>query len=204
MKPILVLIAQAHGSDTPGKYSPDKRLLEYRWSREICSKLSEALSHLQFDSIIINPEEKEISLSEQARRVNEIYDREIKNYNSIVLVSPHVNASVGSGWSAASGWMCFVYTKASKNSCTLARCLADRAYDKYHLEGNRYIPEDRFFRANFAILRQTKCPAILTENMFQTNKDDVDFLLSETGKNTIVNIHVCGIISYLQKMMIKK
>lgn len=30
--------------------------------------------------------------------------------------------------------------------------------------------------------RDTKCPAILTENLFQDNKEDVDFLLSEKGK----------------------
>nr|DAT77576.1 MAG TPA: MurNAc-LAA [Caudoviricetes sp.] len=27
--------------------------------------------------------------------------------------------------------------------------------------------------------RDTKCPAVLTENLFQDNKEDVEFLLSE-------------------------
>jgi N-acetylmuramoyl-L-alanine amidase len=48
------------------------------------------------------------------------------------------------------------------------------------------------------ILKHTKCPAVLTENLFQDNKEDVAFLLSEAGKETIVCLHVKGIINYLK------
>ena len=43
------------------------------------------------------------------------------------------------------------------------------------------------------ILKHTLCPAVLTENLFQDNKEDVEFLLSDEGKQTIVDIHVEGI-----------
>ena len=203
MKPLLVLIAQAHGKDTYGKCSPNRQLLEYRWSREVSVMLKNDLERLNFDAIIINPEENEVPLYVQAKRVNEIYDREKKNYREIILVSMHVNASAGSGWSDASGWTVYVYNKAGKDSITLAKCLADVAYNKYELQGNRYIPEDKIFRANFAILRQTKTPAILSENMFMTNRDDMKYLLSEQGKKNIVNLHVVGIIQYFQKKMVQ-
>ena len=45
--------------------------------------------------------------------------------------------------------------------------------------------------------RDTNCPACLTENLFQDNKEDVDFLLSEEGYQAIVDLHVNGILSYL-------
>ena len=45
--------------------------------------------------------------------------------------------------------------------------------------------------------RDTICPAVLTENLLQDNKDDVDFLLSEKGKQAIVDVHYNGIIKYL-------
>ena len=51
--------------------------------------------------------------------------------------------------------------------------------------------------SSFYILKHTKCPAVLTENLFQDNKEDVDFLLSEEGKRTIVSLHVKGICKYL-------
>ena len=47
------------------------------------------------------------------------------------------------------------------------------------------------------ILQHTKCPAVLTENLFQDNEDDVDFLLSAAGKNAVVELHVRGICNYL-------
>ena len=52
--------------------------------------------------------------------------------------------------------------------------------------------------SSFYILKHTKCPAVLTENLFQDNKEDVDFLLSEEGKRTIVSLHVKGICKYLK------
>jgi N-acetylmuramoyl-L-alanine amidase len=40
------------------------------------------------------------------------------------------------------------------------------------------------------VLRNTWCPAVLTENLFQDNKEDVDFLLSDEGRQAIVDLHV--------------
>ena len=51
--------------------------------------------------------------------------------------------------------------------------------------------------ANFYILVHVPCPAVLTENLFQDNKEDVEFLLSEKGKEAITKIHVEGIKNYL-------
>ena len=49
----------------------------------------------------------------------------------------------------------------------------------------------------FYILVHVPCPAVLTENLFQDNKEDVEFLLSEKGKEAITKIHVEGIKNYL-------
>ena len=51
--------------------------------------------------------------------------------------------------------------------------------------------------AHFYILKHTKCPAVLTENLFQDNREDVGYLLSEEGKRAIVALHVEGIERYL-------
>ena len=40
-------------------------------------------------------------------------------------------------------------------------------------------------------------PAVLTENLFQDNKEDVEWLLTERGKQTIVDLHVEVIKQYL-------
>lgn len=197
MKDILVLIAQAHSASTPGKRSPDGKFREYAWSREITKRIIEKLYLHDIKCIVINPEvEEDIKLSVQAARANKYYDQYKNEYKEIILISPHVNAAAKNEWSNAHGWCGFVYNKASNKSRKLAKIMADFAYDIYDLSGDRYIPQTRYFEANFAILRQTKCPAVLSENLFMTNKGDVEFLKSENGKETIANLHVNAILKY--------
>lgn len=199
MKSVLVLLANCHGKNTRGKRSPDGRLREYAWGREINKRITEELYKYGIKTVIINPEENEVKLSVQAARANNLYHQNKNKYDEIILVSPHVNASATNGWSDARGFCCFVYTKASNKSRKLARMIADLAYDKYNLEGNRWIPNNRYFEANYAILRETVMPAVLTECSFQTNKEDVDFLLSEEGKRTYTNLHVSSILKYINE-----
>ena len=40
-------------------------------------------------------------------------------------------------------------------------------------------------------------PAVLTENLFQDNLADVEYLLSEAGKEAIAELHVEGIMKYI-------
>ena len=46
--------------------------------------------------------------------------------------------------------------------------------------------------AGFYILKHTRCAAALTEIFFQDNKQDVDFLLSNEDRESIVQLHVDG------------
>ena len=50
---------------------------------------------------------------------------------------------------------------------------------------------------DFYIIRHTSCPAVLTENLFMDNREDVAFLKSEEGSKSTVNLHVVGILKYL-------
>jgi N-acetylmuramoyl-L-alanine amidase len=50
---------------------------------------------------------------------------------------------------------------------------------------------------HFTILSKTLCPAVLTENFFQDNKEDVAYMLSAEGKKAIIKCHVDGIINYI-------
>ena len=45
--------------------------------------------------------------------------------------------------------------------------------------------------------RDTNCPAVLTENLFQDNREDTDYLLSEEGKRAIVKLHVDSLTEYI-------
>ena len=69
------------------------------------------------------------------------------------------------------------------------------------LKGNRSVPKDRYWEANFTIIARTNCPAVLTENLFYDNKEDLAILKSEEGKKKIVDLHVEGIINYLNSLV---
>ena len=58
---------------------------------------------------------------------------------------------------------------------------------------------DRDKESNFTVLHRTRCAACLTENLFQDNREDVDYLLSPAGREAIVTLHVEGIKAYVAK-----
>lgn len=198
-KDLLVLVVFAHGCDTYGKRSPDGRFREWAFSRELSRMIIDGLDRIGIDSIIVNPEDEDVKLSVIIKRANALYDENKDEYKDIILISPHVNAASGKDWSEANGWTCYVYNKASSSSRALAGYLGTYAYDAFNLKGNRYIPDEGYFRANFAVLRDTKMPAVLTENMFMTNENDVAFLESETGKKILTEIHLCAIKKYIDR-----
>lgn len=68
-----VLIDNGHGAETPGKRSPDGRLREYAYTREIAIRLAIRLQQLGIDAIRIVPEETDVLLAERVDRANRAY-----------------------------------------------------------------------------------------------------------------------------------
>lgn len=187
-----ILIDNGHGIETPGKRSPDGRLLEYRYTREIAAAVVSGLRQRGLDAIRLVPEEADIPLKERVRRAN-AYGPDA------ILVSIHCNASgMGNEWRQPQGWS--AYTTIGETSADL---LASKLYEA--AEAN--FPERRIrkdfsdgdadFEASFYIIRHTVMPAVLTENFMMDNQDDVEFLLSDVGRNAVIQTHLQGIIKYL-------
>ena len=198
MKDIVVILDAGHGSDTPGKCSPDKSLYEWQFNREIVAMLCERLYGLEnIQTVILVPEEHDVPLKERVRRVNTIvHDAKIEN-KEVLLISIHVNAAGHGTWNNASGWSVWVSNNASEKSKQFAQIAYEQA-KLLDLCGNRVAPKENYWTSNFYILKNTPCPAVLTENMFQDNKEDVAFLKSEEGKEKIVDLHVNAIKKYLE------
>lgn len=193
-----VLIDNGHGEDTLGKCSPDKRLREYAYCREIARRVSRQLSLQGIDAILITPEEKDVALRERVRRVNG-WARKLGKEN-VLLVSIHNNAAGADGkWHSARGFSVFLSKNASEKSKRLARIFTDNA-TAMGLMGNRAVPAEKYWVRSLAMTRDTICPAVLTENLFQDNREDVDFLLSEEGKQAITKLHVDSIIQYIKSL----
>lgn len=88
---MIILIDNGHGIDTAGKCSPDKRLREYKWAREIACLLRNYMKNCGYDARLIVPEEIDIPLMERCRRINAICDKE--GNENVLFVSIHSNAA---------------------------------------------------------------------------------------------------------------
>lgn len=195
-----ILIDNGHGVNTKGKRSPDGRLLEYRYCREIAAEVEKRLRAQGYDAERIVTEEADISLGERCSRVNAWCDR--LGTKNVCLVSIHCNAAgSGAAWMNARGWEAWT-SKGQTQGDRLADCLYDAA-EKCLPKGTPVRTDmtdgDRDKEENFTILHRSRCAACLTENMFQDNKADVDWLLSAEGREAVTRLHVEGIKAYVAK-----
>lgn len=197
-----ILIDNGHGENTPGKRSPKGgkygTLYEWKWAREIAKPIVTKLKELGYDAELIVTEDNDISLGERCRRVNKWCEK--LGSKNCLFVSIHGNAAGNcSSWMSANGWCGFIYTKASERSKKLAQCLYAEA-EKKGLKGNRSVPKEKYWTANFYVVKNTNCPAVLTENMFYDNQKDYEYMMSEKGKQEIIDLHVQGIIKYIKEL----
>lgn len=207
----VILIDNGHGSDTVGKRSPDAMknlyyspyyLREYAWCRKCAQGIVDVLQALGQTAFLLVKEERDVSLAERVERVN-AYCRKYGKDN-VLVVSIHNDASGdGSSWKSASGWSAYT-TKGVTESDYLAARLYDAAEDSFKspLKVRKYTEErktGRDFEAELYILKHTYCAAVLTENFFQDNKEDVAYLKSDKGLGEIIDVHVQGIMDYICK-----
>lgn len=198
MKFPIILIDNGHGKNTPGKCSPDGRYREYSWTREIASRLQTALTEAGLTAFLLVKEEEDIALSERVAREH-AYSRYYGTDN-ILLVSIHSNAAGNGGWMNARGWS--IWTSVGK---TRADDLATEIYTaagEVLPDGQRIRKDmsdgDPDYESQFYILRKTLCPAVLTENFFHDNREDLAFITSEEGRKAVVDLHVLGISRYIE------
>ena len=198
---ITTILGTAHQKSILGKGSPDGKFKEYKYSREVCKAVSDTLKDMGYP-VFIDVEADDLGLpqaKELATRCKIVNDL-VKQHKDCIYVSIHVNAAASDGqWHNGTGWE--VYTTPGK---TKADDLATHIFNaaKYNLKDKKLRTDlsdgDPDKEANLYVLKHTNCPAVLTENFFQDNKDDVKFLLSDEGKKKIIDIHVNGIINYIK------
>lgn len=195
----LFLIDNGHGLETPGKRSPDGKLLEYQYNRIIAVAVLEHLAMRGVRAELVVPEDNDISLEERCRRINEACL--LFGTRNTRLVSIHVNAAGnGKEWKTARGWCAYTFP---------GRTLADPFADCLYAAAEQLLPEHKIrkdfsdgdpdLESPFFILKNTLCPAVLTENLFMDNQEDCKFLLSAAGKKAIVGLHVKAICDYLKR-----
>ena len=100
----------------------------------------------------------------------------------------------------ARGWCCYT-SRGQTAGDRLATCLYEAA--ELYLPGHKirkdYTDGDPDFESDFSILSRTLCAAALTESLFYDNAEDLRFLESSHGRQAIIDLHVEGIIAYIDE-----
>lgn len=203
---IKILIDNGHGNNTSGKKSPYSQnkiapnidFYEYKWNREIAKPIVDGLKEIGYNADLLVTEDIDISLTERANRVNKV----CAEYGSgnVILISVHANAAGnGQKWMTAKGWSAFT-TKGNTKSDTIADYLYAEAEKNF--VGRKIRTDksdgDKDWETNFYICQKSKCPAVLTENFFYDNEDDVKYILSEEGRKAVIKTHIDGITNYIK------
>lgn len=205
-----ILVDNGHGAKdiTKGKYSPvvdikdetviNKRFREGQFNRIIAKKIVEQLKSNGYDAELIVPEDADISLVERCKRVNNQCKKLGKN--NVIFISIHSNAlGYGDEWYNADYWT--VWTSKGKTKSDIIAtylwnaCKKEMPNMKF---GKDTADGDVDYESNFYVLKNTNCPAVLTENFFYTNKDNLKLLTSPEFREKIVKGHVNGIINYIK------
>ena len=197
---MLILIDNGHGHNTPGKRSPDGKFLEYAYNREIATRIVADLTDRGYNAQLLVPETEDIPLTERVRRINAHCNTLGKS--NVILISIHVNAAGnGTKWLNATGWSCYT-SKGQTTSDRIAECFYEAAKKNFPDRRIRtdYSDNDPDWEENFYILRKSLCPAVLTENFFMDNPQDLEYLQSRAGKQAIIDTHVEAITEYLSSL----
>ena len=191
---MLVLLDNGHGGiingeyQTPGKRSPvwsdGSQLFEGEFNRAIVNRIIESLSNLNIPYINIVPELTDISLSERIKRANSI------DADNVFYVSVHANAGGGKGFE--------VFTsKGETRSDKIATIFGEEFKQTFPTKRLRadYSDGDLDKEANFAVIRKTRMPAVLTENFFMDNEEECkELLMTKEGRDKIAEFHVKAIL----------
>lgn len=195
-KDMVILLDAGHAKNTSGKRQKLKNgsyFFEYLFNRQIVKKIANKLSALGIKYEIVTPEDNyDVSLSIRAARVNNYCNK--YGTDNCFLISVHSNA-LGDGitFTNAKGWS--IYTTKGKTKsdeyATVMWNVANKILPKYGFTLRKdMLDGDPDYEENFTIIYKSKCPAVLTENLFFTNEKEVAFLMSEEGQEVIANIHV--------------
>ncbi|MED3783154.1 N-acetylmuramoyl-L-alanine amidase [Geobacillus stearothermophilus] len=117
-----------------------------------------------------------VGLSERADFANRL--------NADHFCSIHINAGGGKGFES------YIYN-GSYSSKPKTQALRNVLHDTIVAE-TKFVNRGKK-EANLAVLRETKMPAVLTENGFIDNKDDANFLKSDANLRKIALAHAHGL-----------
>lgn len=178
------MLDAGHGPETPGKQTLDRRMKEFEFNHAVTRLIKKELEGCGVVVILSHLGESDTPLRERTALANKLGVQ--------VFVSIHANA-YGTTWNEVSGIETFTYTKASDQSKILAKLMQASLCSLLNRK-DRGIKQ-----ADFAVVRDTKMPAVLVECGFMTNKEEAALLQTEQYRILCAKAITFAILSWKNK-----
>jgi N-acetylmuramoyl-L-alanine amidase len=178
-----IIVDAGHGPNTPGKRSPDGTLREFVFNEAVAINLKKLFSDQGFTVIFPHDNTRDVALSERISLANKM--------KVDAFVSIHANA-YGTTWNEAHGIETYTCLLPNKTSLIMAEYVQQSLLLRTGRK-NRGLK-----KGNFAVLRETKMPAILVECGFMTNKVESNLLKTQEFQQQCAEAIYFGILCSLR------
>lgn len=165
----IIVIDAGHGGKDFGTQIGGE--LEKKIVENIANKISLLNGKGEIEIVLLREDDSFIELSERVARINKI--------NPSLLISLHINASKNlkeNGVNAYVSKQNDFYDKSMES----AKNLVDKI-------SNEKLAKGEVKDANFFVIKNSKCPALLLEVGYLSNENDKTYITSESGQNEIAN-----------------
>ena len=192
-KDTIILLDNGHGGLDKGVYvtAPSKMhtfkedgftVYEGHFNREVVKKIAFQLNTLGIPNFLIAQGPADKPLKERVALANEVA---AKWNGKAIYISVHGNGGKGTGFE--------VYTsKGQTKSDEIAEFYLDAMREEFPNKAERRNDSDGDGdkEANFYVLKNTTCPAVLTESFFMDRREDAELMMSYDGMRKIANAHL--------------
>jgi len=164
-----IVIDAGHGGEDTGAQigaEQEKKIVE-----NIAKKISRLNSKDEIEIILLRNDDSFVELSERVAKINKI--------NPSLVISLHVNSSKNLNQNGVNA-----YVSKQNGFYEKSKESAENLVDKI---SNEKLAKGEVKDANYYVLKNSKCPALLVEIGYLTNENDRNYLVSENGQNEIAN-----------------
>ncbi len=164
-----IVIDAGHGGEDIGAQigaEQEKKIVE-----NIAKKISLLNDKDEIEIILLRNDDSFVQLSERVSKINKI--------NPSLVISLHVNSSKNLNQNGVNAYVSKqngFYEKSKENAENLVAKISNEKLAKGEVKD-----------ANYYVLKNSKCPALLVEIGYLTNDNDRNYLVSENGQNEIAN-----------------
>lgn len=185
-------------SSYPNYRNPNPSLDEQSYLTDIVDRIHAALTESTKDTPSITISKLTSSVEKAIPQLDDLTQDTPPSSNLIIGVGLNASRQDGRGHTPH-GWS-IINSPDNPESDSLAANLtaaAIAALGQRASSGTTQSSSQRFIN-QMPILSDNARPAVLTLNLYQDNRRDAAYLLSSAGHQAIIDIHVKGILTYLE------